>query len=196
MIRGSVINHDLRRALTINSIQYLVCDIVAQYSFAGQICKAADIAEDLGLSPHVVSRAISELMGTDPRLIASESGGYTTTVAWKNATIMSNDIESARSSYRKMAEDVIKKFNETVGSSYKAETYVGDISAILRKDPSIGFRQFDAVIQHKNLEWSRDDKMRQYLRPATLFGSPGKFLRYLDEARNYWRNRDKTTAIM
>jgi len=45
------------------------------------------------------------------------------------------------------------------------------------------------VIEHKVAEWLHDDKMRQYLRPVTLFG-PEKFDGYLMAARD-WEKRGR-----
>ena len=75
----------------------------------------------------------------------------------------------------------VQLLNELTGSSYRTTTKKTQtvISARVRE----GFTQsdFEVVIRHKCKQWLNDEKMREYLRPETLFGP--KFEGYLNDAR-------------
>lgn len=81
--------------------------------------------------------------------------------------------------------EIVQILNEAAGTKYRASTQATrrHIKARWRE----GFRidDFRAVIEHKVSEWGSDPKMRQYLRPETLFGS--KFEGYLQAAR-LWKS--------
>ena len=88
-----------------------------------------------------------------------------------------------------LAQRVLDYFNE-VNSTHFTQTL--KIRTIITQIPKVTFEQFQSVILHKHETWGSDDKMRQYIRPATLFGSKNKFLQYLDDATNYWLLKTKT----
>jgi uncharacterized phage protein (TIGR02220 family) len=90
-----------------------------------------------------------------------------------------------------LAEDIIKYFNEVNGTRYQAKTIVRNITTILRSYPEASMLHFEAIILHKFDTWGKDDKMREFNRPATLFGSYPKFLKYLDDARQYFARINK-----
>ncbi len=195
MIAFSVIRHDVRRDMGITTLQYLVADTANTLCGASGYCSQDDICESLGISRQVVSRCVTEMLAMDPRLIDLDADGIRPTQAWKTMAYSSGGAKPVETDVMRLTVEVINRFNETCKSSYRAATYVPNIQAIIRRDPSVTLRQFDAVIQHKNIQWKDDDKMREYLRPGTLFGSAGKFLRYLDEARQYWKQREKFNQI-
>jgi uncharacterized phage protein (TIGR02220 family) len=87
-----------------------------------------------------------------------------------------------------LASQVLAYFNETYETHYKNDE---KIKSIIRQIPKITFDQFQSVILHKKETWGGDIKMKDYLRPATLFGSKNKFLQYLDDATNYWIQKHK-----
>lgn len=87
-----------------------------------------------------------------------------------------------------LAQKVMDYFNEVNETHYKN---ADKIRAVIRQIPKVGFDQFQSVILHKKETWGRDIKMKDYLRPATLFGSKNKFLQYLDDATNYWIQKHK-----
>lgn len=89
-----------------------------------------------------------------------------------------------------LAQKVMDYFNEVNQTHYKN---ADKIRAVIRQIPKVGFDQFQSVILHKKETWGRDIKMKDYLRPATLFGSKNKFLQYLDDATNYWIQKHKQT---
>ena len=87
-----------------------------------------------------------------------------------------------------LAQKVMDYFNEVYGSHYRNPEKV---KVIIRQIPKITFEQFQSVILHKKETWGVDIKMKDCLRPATLFGSKNKFLQYLDDATNYWIQKSK-----
>lgn len=87
-----------------------------------------------------------------------------------------------------LAEKVIDYLNEVCGTSFSNTIKV---RSIISQIPKIKFEQFQSVILHKHEVWGNDPTMKTYLRPMTLFGSKNKFLGYLDEATNYWIQKQK-----
>ena len=87
-----------------------------------------------------------------------------------------------------LAQKVMDYFNEVNQTHYKN---ADKIRAVIRQIPKVGFDQFQSVILHKKETWGKDIKMKDYIRPATLFGSKNKFLQYLDDATNYWIQKHK-----
>lgn len=82
-----------------------------------------------------------------------------------------------------LAQQVLDFLNQQYGTQYKnAEK----IKAVIRQVPKATFDQFASIIMHKKETWGPDPKMRDYLRPATLFGSKNKFQIYLEDATHYW----------
>jgi uncharacterized phage protein (TIGR02220 family) len=90
-----------------------------------------------------------------------------------------------------LAQKVMDYFNEVNGTHF---TQTLKIRTIITHIPQVNFEQFQSVILHKRETWGNDEKMRQYIRPATLFGSTQKFKTYLDDATNYWISREKERA--
>lgn len=87
-----------------------------------------------------------------------------------------------------LAQRVMDYFNEVNDTHYRN---ADKIRTVIRQIPKAGFDQFQSVILHKKETWGSDIKMKDYLRPATLFGSKNKFLQYLDDATNYWIQKHK-----
>jgi len=196
MIAITLIRHDLRKSLGISTLQYMICDAVCIYQTSGVECTVENLSEDLGISRQTISKCITELLSSDPRLILSYGDVLTPTDSWKSAVYTTASPAKVETETMKLTSEVIKSLNEAYQSHFKASAWVGNIGAIVKRDPSIGIRQFEAVIQHKKIQWGDDEKMREYLKPSTLFGSPGKFLRYLDDARSYWKQRDKLNQLI
>ena len=92
-----------------------------------------------------------------------------------------NPYPSPYSSISNMCSFAVLLLNELTGYSYRTKTKKTQslIAARVRE----GFTQsdFETVIRHKCMQWLNDEKMREYLRPETLFGT--KFEGYLNDAR-------------
>lgn len=91
-----------------------------------------------------------------------------------------------------MAKQVMDLFNDIMGTRYQN---VSKIESVIRQIPKATLKQFESVIRHKQETWGNDPKMKEYIRPATLFGSKNKFETYLDDATQYWIEQLKKDGI-
>jgi uncharacterized phage protein (TIGR02220 family) len=73
---------------------------------------------------------------------------------------------------------IIDHLNEKIGSKYKHSTRTTKEHITARLDEGFKEDDFYIVIDKKVFEWFKDAKMRQFLRPETLFGT--KFESYLN----------------
>lgn len=108
------------------------------------------------------------------------------------------DIISGKPDYTADVHTIIDYLNNKTQQSYRySESSMRHIRARLAEKFTV--TDCKKVIDTKTEEWGKDDKMRKYLRPETLFG--GKFENYLnqkaegeeviDEEQMYWRNKMK-----
>lgn len=76
---------------------------------------------------------------------------------------------------------IVDYLNNATGKNYKASTDKTKklITSLLKRDYT--FENFTHVIDVKCQEWGKDEKMKNYLRPETLFGS--KFESYLNQEK-------------
>lgn len=78
-------------------------------------------------------------------------------------------------------QTVITILNSLCGSKYPvSKEYCALINA--RKVDGYSLEDFKSVISFRQATWSNDPKMRQWLRPETLFGP--KFYSYLEQSKN------------
>lgn len=99
-------------------------------------------------------------------------------VDWRELKTAIEDYED-----RTMAAQVIDMFNQIAGTRYEN---AAKIESVIRQMPKVTLNEFESVIRHKHETWGNDPNMKQYLRPATLFGSKNKFQTYLEDATHYW----------
>lgn len=80
----------------------------------------------------------------------------------------------------KQAKDIIAYLNSVCKTSYKPNTKktLSLINARLKEGFTV--EDFKKVIAIKHQEWGKDEKMKKYLRPETLFGT--KFEGYLNQS--------------
>lgn len=75
--------------------------------------------------------------------------------------------------------EIIDYLNECAGTRFRVvEASAKLIRARMREGATIG--QLRAVVSAKAIEWPKGDRMRKYLRPATLFNAE-KFEQYLGQ---------------
>lgn len=77
--------------------------------------------------------------------------------------------------------EVVSYLNGACGTSYRPSSKKTRSSITARLREGFSVADFKLVIDNRNAAWSRDQRMRQYLRPETLFGT--KFEGYLNAAR-------------
>jgi len=84
-----------------------------------------------------------------------------------------------RKLFKTQALEILQFLNEKTGRGYRASDI--NLNLIIARLKS-GFSVMDCrqVIAKKNREWKSDQKMSEYLRPATLF-NPTKFEQYVGE---------------
>ena len=75
----------------------------------------------------------------------------------------------------------VRLLNELSGSSFRDTSKNTQRHIAARINDGYGIEDIEMVIRHQCRLWGRDEKMRQYLRPETLFGN--KFEGYLSDAR-------------
>ncbi|MBQ8859848.1 MAG: conserved phage C-terminal domain-containing protein [Ruminococcus sp.] len=78
-------------------------------------------------------------------------------------------------------EIIIDYLNDRTGASYRASTKATQKLVKARLAEGFTVDDFKTVIDSRNSQWGADPKMRQYLRPDTLFSQ--KFESYLNYAR-------------
>lgn len=137
-------------------------------------------------------RNANEIETNDERN-ANESSNETKTIRAKTTQPFARqkekekEIESSSNEEPPIAPDnelatkVVRLLNERTGSSFKANTKATVSLVNARAKEGYGYGDFKAVIENRAAKWGDDPKMREYLRPSTLF-SP-KFEGYLSEAR-------------
>jgi len=82
---------------------------------------------------------------------------------------------------KKTISNIVDYLNNATGKNYKASTDKTKklITSLLKRGYT--FENFTHVIDVKCQEWDKDEKMKNYLRPETLFGS--KFESYLNQEK-------------
>ncbi len=88
-----------------------------------------------------------------------------------------------------LCSKAIQLLNDLAGSSFRPTTKATQRLIAAREKENYSWEDFEAVIRHQCSLWSKDDRMRKYLRPETLFGT--KFEAYLSDAK---RNEPKQEA--
>lgn len=85
--------------------------------------------------------------------------------------------------------EIVRYLNEKTGANFKptAKDTVSHINARIKDGYTV--EQFKQVIDKKCADWLNDTRMREYLRPSTLFGT--KFESYLNSAATA-KTTDKT----
>lgn len=186
----NTIDQHTRSKLGISSVHYLVMDVCAQYSNLMRKTSVRDIAMDLGLTERAVSTAMNDLCKTEPKLLdIHESGNLYPTKHWYQALIGEN--VTVTNAHTEMAKGIIEYFNQINDARYQIPNNAEMVKSILKSYPRLTTEHFKSVILHKRETWGRDEKMSTYNRPSTLFANSQKFMRYLDDATNYWTNKAK-----
>jgi uncharacterized phage protein (TIGR02220 family) len=180
----SFINHKVRRELKLTCSQYIVLDALYQLVYASE----SQIADNVGLNINSVTEILEKLCESDIVDKDPDSEYYLTKQTRKELSglepVKPRPKKEKKSS--ELSEQVINLFNNVNGTRYDPKTYSNNIDSICRQNKSLTFVNFESVIKHKHITWGQDEKMSEYNRPATIFGSYQKFMKYLDDAKVYW----------
>lgn len=82
------------------------------------------------------------------------------------------------SSVKRFTTEAVDFFNKTIKSKFKVKNKSTLKLIVDRLLDGYSLKDFQKVILNQNAIWKDDEKMRQYLRPSTLFGN--KFENYLN----------------
>ena len=85
----------------------------------------------------------------------------------------------SRNSTRTPYKEIIDYLNEKTGRKYKHTAKVNQRVIKARMNEGYTLEDFKTVIDKKSIGWNNDVKMKEFLRPETLFST--KFDRYLNE---------------
>ena len=122
-----------------------------------------EVVKDLDLSPSESSALIHFLV----------NGGGRQRLSTLFCQPLSEDIN-------KFCAKVVRKLNDTLGTDYQIDD-VSPYVSVLYKSGYNKFEDYVSVIEDRAREWQPDRRMRQHLRPSTLFGK--KFHEYLQLTR-------------
>ena len=86
---------------------------------------------------------------------------------------------TSRNSTRVPYKEIIDYLNEKTGRNYKHKAKINQRVIKARMNEGYTIEEFKTVIDKKTDEWNNDAKMKEFLRPETLFGT--KFDRYLNQ---------------
>lgn len=95
---------------------------------------------------------------------------------------------------KEKTEKIIEYLNQKLGSNYKSNSKHSKSLIPSRLKEGFSVEDFYSVIDHKFLTWGEDEKMKEYLRPETLFGS--KFEGYLQASKITIVKMDKIDNIL
>lgn len=96
----------------------------------------------------------------------------------KENVVLPPSLSSLDQKIAKAHETVIPYLNKLTGKSFKPDTAATKKLIAARVKDGHGWQAFKTVMDGRFAAWSNDPKMREYLRPETLFGS--KFESYLN----------------
>lgn len=186
----TTIDHNIRTKLGISSVHYMIADTCAQYKNLWLPTTINALSGALGLSTRAVSVAIDDMRTSNPPLLeVAENGSVYPTKNWYMAFFEEPVKVTTQDS--ELAKQVVTEFNSINGTKYLLPNNMELVKAILKVSPRLTLDHFKSVIIHKLETWGKDDKMKEYNRPSTIFRSAKQFMRYLDEANMYWHTKQK-----
>lgn len=97
----------------------------------------------------------------------------------KKQETISNNKNNILSSCSIPYQEIVEYLNKQTGKKFKYKSKATQRLIKARWNEGFKLDDFKKVIDNKCLDWLRDEKMSEYLRPATLFGT--KFESYLNQ---------------
>jgi uncharacterized phage protein (TIGR02220 family) len=168
----------------------MVADTCAQYKNLWRPTTINGLASTLGLSTRAISVAVDELRTSNPPLLEiAENGSIYPTKSWYMA-FFEEPVEVSTQA-NDLAKEVVTVFNQINGTKYLLPNNMELVKSIIKASPRLTIDHFKSVIHHKLETWGKDDKMKEYNRPSTIFRSAKQFMRYLDDANMYWNQKQK-----
>ena len=99
-----------------------------------------------------------------------------------------------KTTYSKQYKEIIDYLNNRLGTQYKYKSVQTQKLIKSRLEEGFTVADFKTVIDKKYIEWYKDEKMRQYLRPVTLFGT--KFEGYLNQDIKIEEEKPKQKVVI
>lgn len=97
----------------------------------------------------------------------------------RQTSTIDRDRDRVRDIDRDILSSILDYLNQKTGSHYQVKSKATQRHIKARLDEGFTLDDFKKVIDNKTAEWLNDEKMSQYLRPETLFGT--KFESYLNQ---------------
>lgn len=97
----------------------------------------------------------------------------------KEQETISNNNNNILSSCSIPYQEIVEYLNKRTGKKFKYKSKATQRLIKARWNEGFKLDDFKKVVDNKCLDWLRDEKMSEYLRPATLFGT--KFESYLNQ---------------
>jgi uncharacterized phage protein (TIGR02220 family) len=146
----------------------------------GKISEVRSLAGSMGGRPAKNKKAkIKQNQSkTESKIKANTEYEYEYEYEYEDAIV--NDDEDTK--YENIYKAVIEHLNEKAGTSYKHTSKVTQTLIRSRQIEGYTLPDFKKVIDNRCCEWLGDNKMSQFLRPSTLFGT--KFESYLNKPKD------------
>lgn len=165
----TIIDHNIRRKFFLTIEQYVFLDCIYQFNCKKKYdINSGDFETAIGFfTREEAKNCFLSLKGTE--LLQINGTRIKTTQLW-NGNFINEDL----------LPQIMVHLNETLGTNYNASNAETKKHINARLKDGYTLHDFILVIESRCAEWSEDAHMRQYLRPATLFGN--KFESYLQHA--------------
>lgn len=105
-----------------------------------------------------------------------------------------SDIVEQNTTDTSLVKEIIDYLNEKTGASYRYNTKKTQSLINARLKEKFTLEDFKRVIDSKCNDWKSDEKMKEYLRPETLFGT--KFESYLQNAPKILKPRAEPEEVV
>lgn len=105
-----------------------------------------------------------------------------------------SDIVEQSTTDTSLVKEIIDYLNEKTGASYRYNTKKTQNLINARLKEKFTLEDFQRVIDSKCNDWKSDEKMKEYLRPETLFGT--KFESYLQNAPKILKPRAEPEEVV
>lgn len=111
--------------------------------------------------------------------MSNQCQGKSKSKSKSNNNIYIVEQEDEKDSFSESCDEIIAYLNEKTGRSFKSKSDKTKKCIHARMSEGFTIDDFKAVIDIKTKQWLKDEKMNEYLRPETLFGT--KFEGYLNQ---------------
>jgi len=175
-----------------NGAKLLLLSILSESS--RRVCRTVSYC--LGFSCGLLKVSLSEAKGFLKELERNEIIELDASVRVTKHNITEHNIteQNNNSPAIEIVKIAIDYLNEVSGRNFKHTTTINKSLIDARLKEGFGIDDFKHVINIKCNQWADDEKMSQYIRPQTLFGT--KFESYLNEGVNHTVSDDLKNRLL